>query len=155
MRDYSTEYNIPNKVKMFSYGMNTNLVSMRLRCSYAKVIGNATLNHHQLEFRYHLDLTPMQEDCQVEGVLWEIDASDLQAIDEAESYPNYYIRQEHFVRTNRNVYKAWIYTMNSNAPLQEPDTRYLKHVLEGYWQNNLSTQQLYDALERAKETVMV
>ena len=138
---------------MFAYGMNTNLVSMKLRCEHARPIGVATLYDYQLDFRYHLDLTP-RTFSKVTGVLWEMSISDLDRIDQTEGYPDYYQRivTLPFIRHYRNTYEAWTYIMRGNNTRQEPDQRYWDMVIEGYKQNNIDTSQLHEALERVYET---
>lgn len=136
-------------VFMFAYGMNTNLVSMKLRCEHARPIGVATLNDYQLDFRYHLDLTPSTFS-KVKGVLWEMSISDLERIDQAEGYPDYYQRilTQPYIRYYGNTYEAWTYIMRENNTRQEPDQRYWDMVVEGYEQNNINISQLHLALER-------
>jgi gamma-glutamylcyclotransferase (GGCT)/AIG2-like uncharacterized protein YtfP len=136
-------------VFMFAYGMNTNLLCMKLRCEHARTIGVATLNDYQLDFRYHLDLTP-RTFSKVTGVLWEMSISDLDRIDQAEGYPNYYRRfiSLPFIRYYGNTYEAWTYTMTECHLLQKPNQLYWDLVVEGYKQNNIDTGQLYEALNR-------
>lgn len=140
-------------VFMFAYGMNTNLVSMKLRCENAQPIGVATLYDYQLDFRYHLDLTP-RTFSKVTGVLWEMSISDLDRIDQAEGYPDYYLRfvTLPFIRHYRNTYEAWTYTMSKNGPRQAPDQRYWDLVAEGYEQNGIDISQLHEALDRVYDT---
>ena len=137
-------------VKMFSYGMNTEKVSMQLRCKYAKVIGPGTLVNHRIDFRYNLDVKPHEGE-KVEGVLWEIAASDLETLDQVEGYPLYYDRNLRYIICNRSLHNAYVYFMHENERLMEPDPAYLKRVIEGYWQHNLDYDQIYSALSRVKQ----
>ena len=136
---------------MFAYGMNTNIINMKLRCRNPKLVGKAYLPEWRLDFRYHLDITQDKKSI-VEGVLWELEEDDFALIDQAEGYPDYYNR--FIFNTNTGGYKdiqwqwAWAYAMCDKSALQEPDERYWKLVLDGYKQNGINEDQLHDALER-------
>lgn len=145
-----TTYRGLRKVEfMFAYGMNTNLTSMMLRCRNAKCLGKAWLPDYRLDFRYHLDITESKFD-KVEGVLWELDADDLEVIDQVEGYPVYYNRVllQPYREIYSNTYPAWTYAMQIKGPQQLPDDRYFNLVAEGYEQNSVNTNQLYEALDR-------
>lgn len=142
---------------MFSYGMNTHLTSMMLRCRNAKIVGETILPNHRLDFRYHLDITP-HANSHVEGVLWEIDPDDLATIDQVEGYPDYYVRAlfSPYRKYLGNTYSAWTYFMRGDQTygppeLEFPDERYFNLVMEGYRQNKLDTDQLWQALDRVTE----
>lgn len=141
--------NFRNVQFMFAYGMNTNLPSMLLRCRNARCLGKAILPDYRLDFRYHLDITESKFD-RVEGVLWELDADDLEVIDQVEGYPEYYSRYllQPYKKNYSNTYPAWTYSMWQKGPLQLPDNRYFNLVAEGYDQNGINTNHLYDALDR-------
>lgn len=142
-----------NRVEfMFAYGMNTNTTNMMLRCRNARIIGETILPNHRLDFRYHLDVTP-HANSHVEGVLWELDTEDLAVIDQVEGYPVYYDRVllAPYRKFLGKTFSAWTYYMReltSRPELEYPDERYFNLVLEGYRQNNVNTDQLYEALDR-------
>jgi gamma-glutamylcyclotransferase (GGCT)/AIG2-like uncharacterized protein YtfP len=137
---------------MFAYGMNTNLTSMMLRCRNAKCLGETILPNYRLDFRYHLDVTPYANSY-VEGVMWELDPNDLKTIDQVEGYPDYYVRAlfSPYRKYLGSTFSAWTYFMRGKPNLDYPDERYFNMVLEGYRQNKLDTDQLYQALDRVAE----
>ena len=45
-------------MKYFSYGMNTNLGSMAMRCPSARSLGAAVLPHYMFEFKSFATVTP-------------------------------------------------------------------------------------------------
>ena len=140
-----------NRVEfMFSYGMNTHIASMMLRCRRAKLLGKATLPNYRLEFRYHLDIGSSKFDF-VEGALWQIDPEDLELMDQVEGFPEYYTRYklEPYIHYH-NVYPAWTYFMVNKSPLMFPDQRYLDLVVEGYANNDINMSQLDYALKRCE-----
>lgn len=137
---------------MFAYGMNTHTTNVLLRCRNAKVIGETILPNHRLDFRYHLDVTP-EANSHVEGVLWEVDSDDLEAIDQVEGYPDYYMRymMAPYRKYLGSTYSAWTYMMRNKPELDYPNEHYLNLVLDGYQQNKISTRQIFEALERVQK----
>lgn len=140
------------KTYMFSYGMNTNLVSMSARCPKAELVGRAALVNHQFQFKYHADVEESREH-HVEGVLWAIDLDGLDLMDSCEGYPNYYTREELWVSCEDGLeYIAWVYKMCGNQNLNLPSEAYLRMVHEGYVQNDLDTDQIWQAMDRCYGT---
>jgi gamma-glutamylcyclotransferase len=139
---------------MFSYGMNTNRALMNLRCQNATVLGVARLPGHQLNFRYHCDITrTANKNHEVHGLLWQLSKDDLAIIDMVEGYPEYYIREPVYVvydlgRFPKTVFTCWTYIMNNREGLEFPDERYYELVKQGYEENNLPINQLHDAIDR-------
>jgi len=137
-------------VYMFSYGMNTNLMQMALRCNRPYRLGVGTLRRYQFNFRYHADIhyTGNANDM-VHGVVWELDPEDLNTIDALEGFPSYYTRELVEIDVHRYMpVKAWAYEMVNKDHLRFPDMNYQDCVMEGYMQNGILTQQIHDALER-------
>lgn len=137
-------------IYMFSYGMNTNLVQMALRCNQPYLLGVGTLYKYQFNFRYHADIhyTGNANDV-VHGVVWELDPDDLDTIDALEGFPNYYTRELVEVDVHRYMpVKAWAYEMREKGPLRFPDMRYQDCVMEGYQQNGIPIPQIHNALDR-------
>lgn len=133
---------------MFSYGMNTNLTSMKYRCPKAKRMGMALLDDHAFQFKYHADVE-IEFGSTVEGVLWQLDQDGLDLIDRCEGYPDYYIRDPLWVRCDDGLdYQAWVYKMRNEQELNLPNQSYLDMVHEGYVQNDLDVQQIWSAMER-------
>lgn len=141
---------------MFSYGMNTNRALMYLRCKNATVVGPGILWGYRLHFRYHCDVTHTSSlRNKVNGLIWELDGDDLHLIDDVEGYPEYYTRQELYVQLtdeaqrviNSNYWMCWVYKMNNQCGVEAPSDQYLNAVLQGYEENNIPKNQLYEALE--------
>jgi gamma-glutamylcyclotransferase (GGCT)/AIG2-like uncharacterized protein YtfP len=129
----------------FAYGMNTNLESMSIRCPDSQVVGPAVLADYTLEFSYHCNIRK-QENSNVSGLLWTISDQDLRSLDMTEGFPHYYNRITVPVYVNDVVYYSWVYVMNGDADTEPPSTGYWNLVLQGYRQNGLNQQQLYNAL---------
>jgi gamma-glutamylcyclotransferase (GGCT)/AIG2-like uncharacterized protein YtfP len=118
------------KIYYFGYGMNTNIESMTRRCPGAILKGKATLRKHKLVFKYHADIEAADTD--MEGVLWEVGAMEMQSLDYMEGYPVYYDRKEVWVETPQRKYKAWVYYMTGNDQYAAPDSYYLELITQGY-----------------------
>ena len=69
-----------------SYGMNTNLESMKARCPDAEPMGGFYLPNYRLVFRGVADLVP-EDDCIAPVVLWKITTQCLRSLDRVEGYP--------------------------------------------------------------------
>lgn len=139
---------------MFSYGMNTNRVLMNLRCRAASILGPARILGHQLDFRYHCDITRTDnKKHEVHGLIWKLSKDDLRIIDMIEGYPEYYTREPVYAvydngRAPVTVFTCWTYRMNNQEGLELPDERYYDLVRQGYEENDLPINQLHNALDR-------
>ncbi len=137
-------------VYMFSYGMNTNSTQMFLRCNQPRIVGVGLLLRHQFNFRYHADVhyTGNVND-RVHGVVWELTHDDLDRIDALEGFPRYYTREQVNIEVRKSYsVSAWVYEMGNKGPLDFPSLQYQDCVVEGYQQNRIPTDQIYDALDR-------
>ena len=76
-------------MKYFSYGMNTNLASMAVRCPGAQSLGAAVLPHYEFEFKSFATIAPKMG-AETNGVLWEITPECEKSLDRLEGYPVYY-----------------------------------------------------------------
>ena len=145
---------------MFSYGMNTSRVLMQLRCKEAVPFSVGYVEGFNLVFRYHADLMPTgRVKDRVYGVIWQISEEDLQLVDIAENYPEYYTRDLKFVKIwNTALYtraiNAWTYTMNGESPQELPDEQYYNLIKQGYEENGVPIDQLQDAMHRCNLNVM-
>jgi gamma-glutamylcyclotransferase (GGCT)/AIG2-like uncharacterized protein YtfP len=129
------------KTFYFGYGMNTNIESMTRRCPGAIYMGKATLRNHKLVFKYHADIEAA--DTNMEGVLWEVGAMEMQSLDYMEGYPVYYSRKEVWVETEKRKYKAWVYFMaDDNHEYHAPDEYYLDLLTQGYTDAGIPLSQL-------------
>lgn len=138
---------------MFSYGMNTNTKQMKLRCPDAVPLCLGYLKGFRLDFRYHADIT-IDPDQQVMGLLWSIDPQTLNIMDRAEGFPNYYLRKKFWIHAGKEQFPAWTYYMQLGNDLEVPSSEYWNSLFEGYKENNLDMDQLYNALERANNYVL-
>lgn len=141
----------------FAYGMNTNLKEMALRCPDAECVGQVVLNDHKFVFRLHADIEPSQGDSIV-GVLWRITPKCEQALDMLEGFPYYYDKKEVVVETftDENIngmthFIAMTYYMVDQSRESMPSKSYYDCLIEGYNSNNISTQQINQAIEHIHE----
>jgi gamma-glutamylcyclotransferase (GGCT)/AIG2-like uncharacterized protein YtfP len=123
---------------------------MSYRCPNADVLGPAQIFGYRLVFRQHADIE-MEEDSVVDGVLWLIDDEDLYALDQFEGFPNYYLRQRVWVHYNNELKVAWVYQMENQDGLREPNNAYYELCKEGYKQNQLNCCQLEEAKIEAEQ----
>jgi gamma-glutamylcyclotransferase (GGCT)/AIG2-like uncharacterized protein YtfP len=134
------------KTYYFGYGMNTNIESMARRCPGAHLIGKATLPKHKLVFKYHADIEVADTD--MEGVLWEVGAIEMQSLDYMEGYPAYYDRKEVWVETPKRKYKAWVYYMADRQEYHAPDDYYLNLLTQGYTDAGIPLAQLSESTSK-------
>mgnify|MGYP003345597873 CR=1 FL=1 len=92
----------------FAYGANTNLDNMSYRCPNADVLGPAQIFGYRLVFRGCADIE-MDENGEVNGVLWLISDDDLESLDQFEGFPHYYLRQRVWINYNDELQK-YLYT---------------------------------------------
>ena len=137
----------------FAYGMNTNLKEMAMRCPSAECVGQVILNDHKFVFRLHADIELSQGDSIV-GVLWRITSQCEQALDMLEGYPYYYEKKEVVVETfaeedinGMTHFVAMTYYMVDQRQKAMPNKSYYDCLVEGYNANNISTQQINQAIE--------
>lgn len=140
----------------FAYGMNTNLNSMAQRCPGAVCIGPAELRDYRFSFRLHADVE-LAYGHRVEGTLWLLDQHHMDALDQCEGYPDYYIRHQVWaypapgvvepdMLEDNGAVKAWVYEMAEKHNETAPSQSYYNHCYEGYEQNGLDTMQLENAV---------
>jgi len=132
-------------MKYFAYGMNTNLAEMASRCPGAVNLGPAQIEGYEFVFRTHADIAA-KKGAVCQGVLWEIDDDNLDALDMLEGYPTYYTRFSVAVTTTEGTATTLVYQMNNQQSIKMPYSSYLEMVTEGYQENNISCDQLDQAL---------
>ena len=140
-------------MKMFAYGMNTNLDEMAYRCPNAVCLGPAWIDNYEFAFRTHADITAMPG-AKCHGVLWEITPTCLQSLDALEGFPHYYTRFHVKVNTNDMFVYALTYCMTDQSYMQAPGAGYLELVTEGYAQNSVPADQLDQALRQCTTLAM-
>jgi gamma-glutamylcyclotransferase (GGCT)/AIG2-like uncharacterized protein YtfP len=136
-------------MKYAAYGMNTNIHSMSGRCPGARCLGPAVLPDHRFRFALHADVVPDPGN-QVHVVLWEITRSDLASLDRLEGWPRYYDRDWVLVLWQGQTIQALTYYMQPGCPDSAPDRFYWDMLAEGYAENGIPTDQLYQAFEQSQ-----
>lgn len=124
--------------------MNTNAHEMARRCPGAVSLGHAKLIDYAFRFAVHADVVKCQGSY-VDGVLWKIDNRNLDALDTLEGYPYYYNRRTLRVSHNDRIFMAHTYYMQPGNIPDHPSDSYFNLILEGYQQNNVPTDQLYNS----------
>lgn len=133
-------------MKYFSYGMNTNLDSMRLRCPGARSLGAAVLPHYKFEFKSFATVAPDMDNA-VHGVLWEITNSCERSLDRLEGYPVYYGKINVWVEHNGVMVPCMTYLMYPDEEYNYPSDNYVRTLEEGYTSHDVSTDQINLALQ--------
>lgn len=132
-----------------SYGSNMNLEQMAYRCPDSYVVCNGKLKGWKLVFNVHADVikTNNEEDI-VPVVVWSIADSDWDRLDMYEGYPSYYIKESvNVILDNGKVEKAIVYVMaNNRKGVCRPSKSYFECIEQGYIDNGIDVQYLYDAL---------
>lgn len=128
-----------------AYGSNLNIEQMKARCPSAKIIGSGMLRDWKLVFKYHADIIP-DNGSSVPVVLWNITEDDLASLDMYEGYPNYYNTVIVDVETDDGIVSAFVYVMNDKYnELEVPAASYFNTIADGYRDNELDMNYLYDA----------
>ena len=133
-----------------AYGSNMNLEQMDYRCPNSYVVGNGKLKAHRLVFNYHADVIKTDnENDFVPVVVWNIADSDWARLDMYEGYPSYYIKETvNVILDNGKIEKAVVYVMAENRKgIYPPAQSYFDGIREGYIENGIDVEYLYEALE--------
>lgn len=134
----------------FSYGMNTNLGSMAMRCPKAVSLGAATLPHYAFEFKNFATVTPKM-DHKVEGVLWEITEECEKSLDRLEGYPIYYGKIIVWVEYHGELVPCMTYLMYPEEEYNYPSQNYVDMLTEGYTAHGIGLDQINWALVQIDE----
>lgn len=150
----------------FAYGSNLNVEQMRRRCPGAHLIGSAYWEGHRLAFRgsktgAYLTVIPAEGYSVPIGV-WDVDRDDLKSLDRYEGYPQFYDRQEIFLKcylkgfSNAPAFRAKgkVYVMTGIREPGLPTDHYLSVCRQGYDDFGFSRGPLMLALETVKEEVL-
>jgi hypothetical protein len=84
----------------------------------------------------------------VVGVLWNITEECLDALDTLEGYPTFYTSSELLVEWDGTTVYAEAYHMTPGNRDNLPSQGYLDMVLEGYKQNGVPTEQVFQSLKQ-------
>ena len=129
----------------FSYGMNTNLGSMAMRCPLAVSLGSVALPHYEFEFKSFATVTP-KLGAETYGVLWEITENCEKALDRLEGYPSYYNKIIVMVWYKGEYVPAMTYLMYPDEQSNYPSDNYVHMLEEGYTAHGIDTRQINQAL---------
>lgn len=134
-----------------AYGSNMNLEQMAYRCPNSKVVCNGKLKGYRLVFNIHADVIETGNDSNiVPVVVWDIVSDkDWDMLDIYEGYPSYYIKEiVNVILDNGESKDAIVYVMaNDKKGICPPTKRYFDCIEEGYIDNGIDVNYLYDALE--------
>jgi gamma-glutamylcyclotransferase (GGCT)/AIG2-like uncharacterized protein YtfP len=129
-------------MKYFAYGSNMNPERMRERNINFSSREHAILRGWKLEFNKEASRNPKEgyanivpdENGIVEGILYEIQDSDLHKLDRCEGYPKHYCRRDIEVQLdNGQKVMATTYVANPSKVKEglKPTREYLDHLLKG------------------------
>lgn len=72
-------------------------------------------------------------DVHVQGVLYELDAGSLAALDRHEGHPHVYRRRQALIHSEgRRARRAYVYCLREYLPPTTPRTRYFLTILKAY-----------------------
>ncbi|MBI5166179.1 MAG: gamma-glutamylcyclotransferase [candidate division NC10 bacterium] len=131
----------------FAYGSNMDSEQMRERCPESRFITTARLKDFRLVFsRWSegwdggvADIEPSKGDV-VEGVVYEISATDLASLDSYEGYPLDYFRAYVTLETSAGAELTVIAYFANPMGSFPPSRRYLGQLLKGAWERGLSPE---------------
>lgn len=142
-----------------AYGSNLNLEQMSYRCRRAKIYGKGLLKGYELLFKgtpgnAYLTIEP-KRDSKVPVVVWDIKDEDEIALDRYEGYPSFYYKETIPVEfESGEVIEAMVYIMTNKIEdrihLNQPSSRYLETVREGYKSFGFNLKYIDEALEASK-----
>ena len=144
-----------------AYGSNLNVPQMRMRCPHATILGTANLKNWELLFKGSKTGSYLTiEECEggtVPVVIWEVTATDEDALDRYEGFPNFYYKRDirlqyKGIRTGkRRTVTAFAYIMHEDRPIGIPSNLYTRICLEGYDTFCFDKNVLVDAYDKCRE----
>ena len=142
-----------NNMIYAAYGSNMNIEQMKYRCPESKIIGNGKLKGWKLVFNVYADVIKGEPDDVVPVVCWDIAENDWERLDIYEGFPDYYVKEivDIALDDGRNE-KGIVYVMTDDRKgLCLPYREYLKVCLQGYKDNGIDVQPLYEALKYTRD----
>ena len=130
--------------RTFAYGSNMLSTRLKERCPSALPIGAAQLPGHEL--RWHkrsmdgsgkCDVVPVNVGHAVFGVVYEVDATERAALDQAEGLGHGYDQKDVTVILNGDAVTVSIYVVTSTNPALKPYTWYKALVVAGAKEHGL------------------
>ena len=142
------------KLLYFAYGSNLNRKQMRARCPNHVFYDLGVIRDYELVFTGYsktrdggvADIRPKQG-CFVEGVLYEINLKDLEALDKAEGYPNSYNRSALRVEATEHEVSAIVYHKDLSQELSDPHPDYAQIIALAYDVYDFDKRNLLNALK--------
>lgn len=129
----------------FAYGANTNIDNMNMRCPKAQHVSKISIPNYELVFKTVADIE-FKKGATCEGVIWDITTACESALDIYEGFPNLY-RKEYFdIVIDDQVHELMFYKMNRDE-YGLPYEQYFQTILQGYLDNDLNTDLLYESVE--------
>jgi gamma-glutamylcyclotransferase (GGCT)/AIG2-like uncharacterized protein YtfP len=121
--------------RYFAYGSNMDPRHMSKTCPGATVVGPGRLDGFRLEFNVYSDrweggaanLDP-DEDAHVWGVVWDVTAEDLEALDTYIGHPTFYRQEEVAVTTPEGNEACVTYRVAHQRGYVRPTTSYLARL---------------------------
>ena len=139
-----------------AYGSNLNIIEMKQRSPFSKIIGSTYLYGYKLCFKGtnigFLLIEPNERSTVPIGI-YKINKFDLKSLDKYESYPNFYYKKKIEFEYNGIITKGFIYIMNENFNYALPDSSYLRRCEIGYNDFNFDKSYLYDAINCTKNDI--
>lgn len=141
-----------------AYGSNMNIEQMKKRCPKAQLIGTGTLKGYHLTFRgkkHGVANIEKNKNGQVPIVLWEITRSCEGSLDFYEGFPTLYVKKWISVNTEKGEFEAMAYVMTDGYEVLTaiPYVGYCKIIEQGYEQNGIEKEPLYEALQNTYREV--
>lgn len=142
----------------FAYGSNINLDQMKYRCPGAVPAMPVVLNNYELSFRGMGGVATIlpKNGAKVHGLLWDLTPACEQSLDRYEGFPNLYGKETVTVKDKNGLsYSVMVYVMTPNhAKLpMEPSRGYFYGIMDGYKQNGIPVQPLYNALRATRNEI--
>ncbi len=144
-----------------AYGSNLNVRQMRMRCPGARIIGTSEIKDYRLLFKGSMTgsyLTiEMEAKASVPVAVWEVTASDEQALDRYEGYPGFYYKKEMAlpvkgIKTGEvRRRKVFVYIMHEKQPFGVPSRSYMGTCAEGYRDFGFDVNTLMEAYSFSRE----
>lgn len=137
-----------------AYGSNMNLEQMAFRCPNSKVVCNGKMYGWKLTFNIHADVIKTNDNkAFVPVVVWDIANEDWDDLDMYEGYPSYYVKETvNVMLDNGNEEEAIVYVMaDDRKGFCPPFEGYFNGIKQGYIENKIDVEYLYEALEHSFE----
>lgn len=132
-----------------AYGSNCEFGQMNYRCPNSKRIGVGSIDGWKLVFKYHADIVKDEEAENLPVVLWDIADEDWEWLDIYEGFPLYYDKKKINVNFNGGVVEAVVYVMTRHIrnKIELPSHDYFEVIKNGYEENEMNTEYLFDAMQ--------